>query len=211
MAEIILNERFRGPSLDPRLRWLNPPPSCTMDSSGLVVRSAEHTDFWQQTHYGFRGDNGHFLHLDVAGDFAVTTKLSFQPTHQYDQAGLMVRVGPSCWIKTSVEHEPEGPKLGVVVTNHNYSDWSLQNFTGERIELQLRIRRQSQDFLVEWSPVRSANWELLRMTHLHEGGGQPLLCGLYACSPKGGGFGAEFEFLQLETLPCPDGTSHLPT
>lgn len=199
MGKSVLNERFRGPSLDPRLRWLNPPPSWSMDSSGLVVRPAANTDFWQQTHYGFRADNGHFLHFDLTGDFTMTTQVRLHPIHQYDQAGLMVRVGPSCWIKTSVEHESEGPaKLGVVVTNHNHSDWSLQNFPGDRIELQLRIHRHSQDFLVEWSPVQGTTWELLRMAHLHEGVGKPMLCGVYACSPKGDGFRAEFEFLQVE-------------
>ena len=198
MAESILNEQFRGPALDPRLRWLNPPPAWSVESAGLVVRPAAKTDFWQQTHYGFRADNGHFLHCEVAGDFIVTTKVRFHPAHQYDQAGLMVRVGPSCWIKTSVEYESEGPsKLGAVVTNHSRSDWSLQDFPRGRSEVWLRIRREAQDFLVEWSLGASGSWELLRVTHLHEGHGQPVECGLYACSPKGDGFRAEFEFLQV--------------
>jgi uncharacterized protein len=209
MAESILNEQFHGPSLDSRLRWLNPPPSWSLGSPGLVVHTAANTDFWQQTHYGFRADNGHFLHLELGGDFTMTTQVRFHPVNQYDQAGLMVRVGPPCWIKTSVEFEPEGPsKLGVVVTNQSHSDWSLQNFPGDRNELQLRIRRESQDFLVEWSPVLSASWELVRVTHLHEGGGQPVLCGLYGCSPKGGGFRAEFEFLQIELHSPPGGTGN---
>jgi regulation of enolase protein 1 (concanavalin A-like superfamily) len=198
MAESILNEQFREPALDARLRWLNPPPTWGVESAGLVVQPAANTDFWQQTHYGFRADNGHFLHVEVAGDFTVTTKVRFRPAHQYDQAGLMVRFGPSCWIKTSVEYESEGPsKLGAVVTNHSHSDWSLQDFPRGQNEARLRIRREAQDFLVEGSPGASESWELLRVTHLHEGEGQQLQCGLYACSPKGGGFRAEFEFLQV--------------
>ncbi len=199
MAESILNEEFHGPALDARLRWLNPPPAWSVEAAGLVVCPAAKTDFWQLTHYGFCADNGHFFHFDVTGDFGATTKVRFYPAHQYDQAGLMVRVGPSCWIKTSVEYESEGPsKLGAVVTNHNRSDWSLQDFPRDRNEVQLRIRREAQDFLVEWSPAETGRWELLRVTHLHEGYGQPVLCGLYACSPKGGGFRAEFEFLLVE-------------
>lgn len=199
MAENILNEQFRGPSLDTRLQWLNPPPAWSIEPTGLVVHPAARTDFWQQTHYGFRADNGHFLYLEAVGDFTVTTKVRFHPAHQYDQAGLMIRVGSSCWIKTSVEYESEGPsKVGAVVTNHGHSDWSLQDFPRGRNEVRLRIRRTSQDFLVEWSPAACGSWELLRVTHLHEGDGQPVLCGLYACSPKGGGFRAEFAFLLVE-------------
>jgi uncharacterized protein len=198
MGKSILDEQFHGPTLDSRLRWLNPPPAWSMEAAGLVVRPAANTDFWQETHYGFRADNGHFLHFEVAGDFAMATKVRFHPAHQYDQAGLMVRVAPSCWIKTSVEYESEGPsKVGAVVTNHSYSDWSLQDFPRGPNEVRLRIRRESQDFQIEWSPGPSENWQLLRVTHLHEGAGLPVQCGLYACSPKGDGFRAEFESLQV--------------
>ncbi len=198
MTESILSERFKGPTLDARLQWLNRPPAWSVESAGLLVQPAAKTDFWQQTHYGFRADNGHFLHVEVGGDFTVTTKVRFHPAQQYDQAGLMVRVGPSGWSKTVVEYESEGPsKLGVVVTNHSRSDWSLQGFPPGLNEVRLRIRREAQDFVVEWAPGARGTWELLRMTHLHEGDGQPLQCGLDACGPKGAGFRAEFEFLQV--------------
>ena len=36
----------------------------------------------------------------------MTAHVAFNPVHRYDQAGLMVRVSPTCWLKTSVEHEP---------------------------------------------------------------------------------------------------------
>ena len=200
MAQNILNERFKGPVLDSRLQWLNPPPPWTLEPSGLVVRPAPETDFWQQTHYGFRADNGHFLYLKVAGDFSVTTRVRFHPAHLYDQAGLMVRVGPSCWIKTSVEYESKGPcKLGAVVTNGGYSDWSLQDFPRVQKQVRLRIRRAGQDFLVEWGRGAGRAWELLRVAHLHQGGaGRPMQCGLYVCSPKDSGFRAEFEFLRID-------------
>ena len=198
MAETILNELFNGPALDARLRWLNPPPAWGLESGRLVVRPAPQTDFWQQTHYGFRADNGHFLHLEIAGDFSVTTKVHFHPAHLYDQAGLMVRVGPSCWIKTSVECESQGPfKLGAVVTNHGHSDWSLQDFPRGRNQVRLRIRRKAEDFLVEWASGAGESWRLLRVAYLHERADQPVKCGVYASSPKGGGFRAEFEFFRV--------------
>ena len=198
MTETILSERFTGPALDGRLRWLNLPARWRVGPAGLVVRPAAQTDFWQRTHYGFRADNGHFLHLKVAGDFSVTTRVRFHPAHAYDQAGLMVRVGRSCWIKTSVEYEPNGPcKLGAVVTNRGWSDWSLQDFPRSRNEVRLRIRREAQDFRVEWARGPGAGWQLIRVAHLHGGAGRPVLCGVYACSPKGGGFRAEFGFLRV--------------
>lgn len=131
MSDRPLDERFLREQFSRRLRWLNPPLSWKVEPSlpALVVEPAAKTDFRQQTHYGFCADNGHFLHLDVGGLFTLTTKVRFHPAHQYDQAGLMVRRGPSCWIKTSVEYEPNGPsQLGAVVTNQGFSDWSMQDF-----------------------------------------------------------------------------------
>lgn len=197
---LILGERFQQHVLDPRLRWLNPPPTWAVDSSrpALIVQPAASTDFWQETHYGFRADNGHFLFAEVGGDFTITTKVRFHPVHQYDQAGLMIRVGPSCWLKTSVEYEPHGPaRLGAVVTNHGFSDWSVQDFPRETREVCLRIRKEASDFIVEFAANENSNWNQMRIAHLNIENAAPLACGLYACSPKGAGFRAEFEFLEI--------------
>ena len=170
-----------------------------VDLAGIdVVGFATPTDFWQQTHYGFRADNGHFLSIEVAGDFSITTKVRFHPVHQYDQAGLMIRVGPMCWIKASVEHEPQGPaRLGAVVTNHGFSDWSVQDFPRETREVCLRIRKEDLDFIIEFASNENAGWNQMRIAQLNIESVAPPSCGLYACSPKGSGFRAEFEFMQI--------------
>ena len=204
-TNLSLDERFNQPTLDPRLRWLNPPPNWTVDASlpALIVHPAAPTDFWQETHYGFRADNGHFLFTEIPGDFTITTRVRFHPVHQYDQAGLMIRLGPSCWIKTSVEHEPEGPaRLGAVVTNHGFSDWSVQNFPRETREVCLRIRKEASDFIVEFASGEDSVWNLIRVAHLHLESAAPLDCGIYVCSPKGDGFCAEFGFLKITATPA---------
>lgn len=45
----------------------------------LHVEPDAPTDFWQRTHYGFRVDNGHFLHADVTGDFVLGVRVCFRP------------------------------------------------------------------------------------------------------------------------------------
>jgi regulation of enolase protein 1 (concanavalin A-like superfamily) len=201
MLKRYLDETFTGPVLHPQLRWHCEPARWSIDAFGPCLRLEPNsgTDFWQRTHYGFQADNGHFLNTGVAGDFVLTTKVRFQPAHQYDQAGLMVRVSPACWLKTSVEYEPVGPsRLGAVVTNAAYSDWSTQSFASGPGEVRLRVRRTGDDFLVEAAPDERG-WEQIRVCHLHEGRGQPVLCGLYACSPKGPGFVAEFAGLTIDS------------
>jgi regulation of enolase protein 1 (concanavalin A-like superfamily) len=208
MSTLLLHEDFDKPAMDARLAWLHPPGKWSIDASRcvLIVEPDARTDFWQKTHYGFDADNGHFLFAAVQGDVILTTRVSFRPAHQYDQAGLMARISPSCWLKTSVEFEPEGPgRLGVVVTNAGYSDWSTQQFPRGRNEVWLRIRREGTDALVEFSE-EGDRWAQIRMAHLHEAdAGDAIAYGLYAASPTGAGFVAEFGFVRIELGRVQDG------
>jgi regulation of enolase protein 1 (concanavalin A-like superfamily) len=193
---LILDDHFEQLTLKEAWRWLNPPRNWRIERSGLVMHPEAETDFWQETHYGFQADNGHFLFTQIEGDFTITTKMRFQPKHQYDQAGLMVRSGPLDWIKASVEYEPHGPcRLGAVVTMHGFSDWSVQNFPREKLEVCLRIRKEGADYIIEFASDEDSDWTLMRIAHLESSA--PLSGGLYACSPKGGGFKAEFSFVQI--------------
>jgi regulation of enolase protein 1 (concanavalin A-like superfamily) len=204
MDNPILHELFDRRELDPRLRWHCEPPAWSVDPGRrcLRIQPSGGTDFWQRTHYGFQADNGHLLFAELAGDFILTTQVRFTPVHRYDQAGLMVRLSPSCWLKTSVEYEPDGPsRLGAVVTNHAYSDWSTQEFPLGRKAVGLRIHRRGGDYLVE-AAEDGRDWKQIRLAHLHEDReGALVQAGLYACSPKGAGFVAEFAFLRIDLAP----------
>ena len=111
MNEVQLDERFKNVALAPELKWHCEPAKWSIRRVDQVLRICPDakTDFWQRTHYGFEADTGHFLYVRTSGDFVVTTKVTTHPRSQYDQAGLMVRLSPACWIKTSVEFEPMSP------------------------------------------------------------------------------------------------------
>jgi regulation of enolase protein 1 (concanavalin A-like superfamily) len=201
MNTYIVNEIFNQGTISPQLQWYNPPQHniVNREEGYLVIKPEAHTDFWQKTHYGFVPDNGHFLYMEVTGDFILSTKVRFSPKHQYDQAGLMIRISPDCWLKTSVEYEPQGAsRLGVVVTNSGYSDWSTQEFLSPENEITLRVRRESSDYMVEYLKDESM-WIQMRMAHLMEDtGDMPVKAGLYACSPIGAGYEARFSFLKIQ-------------
>ena len=200
MTEPLLFTTFDSSAVLPALEWFCPPARWSAGEGALVIATDSATDFWRKTHYGFEADNGHFLHAAAAGDFVLSTRARFHPAHQYDQAGLMVRISPECWIKTSVEYEgPHEPsKLGVVVTNLGYSDWSTQDFSGSENEIELRVRRTGADYLVEFFDTAQGHWSQLRMTHLHAAPDALVQCGLYACSPKEAGLRAEFAYLRID-------------
>lgn len=145
-------------------RLVNPPepgePPVTDSLFGMEIKTATKTDYWQRTHYGFRFHNGHHFYIDVAGDWVLSTTVRSNPNSKYDQAGLMVRISESCWLKTSVEFQPGGgpSQLGAVVTNSGFSDWSTTDFFPSylddgraAVEVSLRIRREGSDYIVEAS------------------------------------------------------------
>ena len=184
---------------DSRLNWFSPPKKWSMEKDRLTIYPDAKTDFWQRTHYGFLNDNGHFFYIEVPDNFILTTRIHFFPQHQYDQAGLMVRISPDFWLKTSIEFEPDEPnRLGAVVTRFGYSDWSTQDISKQVKEYLLRIQQDGQDFIVEYRPSKNVHWSQIRMAHLEISAGTTVQCGLYACSPIEAGFKAEFEFLNYE-------------
>jgi uncharacterized protein len=123
-----------------------------------------------------------------------------RPLHQYDQAGLMIRLSAECWLKTSVEYENDAAsRLGCVVTNRGYSDWSTQDVSSTFTEFAVRLTRDGADYLVE-ARGPGMQWTQLRLAHLDEdSGSNPIQCGVYACSPKQAGFAATFRNFALTT------------
>ena len=201
MAAQDIDEDFDGVTPDARLQWWNPPRRAELRESRLVVMTRGGTDLWQRTHYGFRRDDAHCLLVDwPGGDFLLTTTVRVQPVHQYDQAGLIVRLSGDCWLKTSIEYEVDRPnRLGAVVTNAGWSDWSTQDVPSSLRAIRLRVGRTGADYLVEAAPLDGGEsaWSQLRVAHLAEDDGGSVQCGLYACSPKGEGLIAEFDYVRL--------------
>ncbi|HSV30418.1 MAG TPA: DUF1349 domain-containing protein [Atribacteraceae bacterium] len=201
---ILLQENFSLPELDPQLQWFSPPRHWRIEPQArhLIIEPDSKTDFWQKTHYGFQVDNGHFLFFQTAEEVTLTVTVTMNPHHQYDQAGAMVRFSPDCWIKTSVEYEQEGPsKLGAVVTNHGYSDWSTQDFQDFSLPLHFRITRQGNDYQIFCASGDLENsWTQLRITHLAHPPQAPVYFGLFACSPVERGLQARFSSLKIESI-----------
>lgn len=203
MPDLPIRERFRASGLDHRLEWLNAPGQWRIDAarSRLLVAPDSPTDFWQQTHYGFRADSGHLLATTIAGNFLIRARVRLAPVHPYDQAGVMIRYSPQCWIKASVEFEAAGAGyLGAVVTNAGRSDWSIQHYRAHSWDYCLQIRKVDTNVLVEYAPTDEGPWSLIRMAYLDPPERTLPQAGIYTCAPKGKGSQAEFLSLDIEPL-----------
>jgi len=196
MENIRFRESFDQPELHPDLKWHCEPSKWKVEDNQLIIATDSKTDFWQRTHYGFRADNGHFLYTEIEGDFVFETHVKCDFKHQYDQAGVMVYVSEDCWVKSSVEFELDDPsKLGAVVTNHGYSDWSTQDVDDSLIDFKLRIIRKGSDYIIQSFDEKINDWTQLRMFHLFDEA--KVKVGVYCCSPKMNGFQAHFNYLKI--------------
>jgi len=176
--------------------WLNE-PTFQLESGELSIVTADDTDFWQRTHYGFSRDNGHALLTSVSRDFVLTVQTRFAYRSQFDQCGLLLRIDALNWIKVSAEREDsETMRLGSVVTNLGYSDWATTDVDGHIGGVWYRVRSRENDFVIE-SSQDGIVWNQMRIAHLHSRQ-RPINVGIYACSPKKGGFRAMFSDLSLE-------------
>lgn len=171
-------------------KWINEPDEVSLGES-LTFQTAPDTDFWRNTHYGFNRMTAHALVTDVASKrFICRATIEMDPSHTYDQAGILLYVNDEHWLKTSVEYIPDGPShLGAVVTSFGYSDWSTRDFPNDAIREPLTFELAYTDGDVEvFFEFEGGTREQLRIAHLHDV--STLRIGPYACSPdpKASGF-----------------------
>ena len=177
------------------MQWYNEPPMWTTQGDTITVVTGPKTDFWRKTHYGFIRDNGHFYFETVSGDFVAEVKVTGAYAALYDQAGLMLRVDETTWMKCGIEFVEEVQQASVVVTR-DYSDWSVLPLVPAPPAFWIRVRRTGGAIEVQYSPD-GREYSLLRVAHLSEA--QPLQVGLMCASPQGNGFPVSFESFAIRT------------
>jgi regulation of enolase protein 1 (concanavalin A-like superfamily) len=169
--------------------WLNPPADAAPDGSALVVTTREGSDFWRTTSYGFVRDDGHALLTPFPPGTAVEVSFVADFTELYDQAGALVRVDASTWIKAGVELSDGAPQLGAVVT-HGTSDWSLApvpEWAGR--EVTVRVSR-SGDAVTVRARCADGPWRTVRLAWLDPAA--EATAGPFCCSPQRAGLRVRF-------------------
>jgi regulation of enolase protein 1 (concanavalin A-like superfamily) len=171
------------------MEWLNEPRTWSGDAAALTLVTDRETDFWQETFYGFRHDNGHVFGRRVDGDFTAEVEFAGGYEAQYDQAGLMIRADAANWLKTGIEFAHGRATLGAVLTRGGLSDWSIGPAAPVTGWTRLRVTRRGPALCVE----AAADGEALALLRLGPIGDAPsLLVGMMACSPSRAGFDARF-------------------
>jgi len=185
--------RLAGKPLLSKMKWLNEPASAKQSGDQFVVTTKPKTDFWRKTFYDYVTDNGHFFFLPVTGDFTFESRVAGKYAVVYDQAGLMVRIDSSTWLKCGLELVDGIGHASVVVTR-DFSDWSTVRGIPTKDPLWWRIVRKGSSLEVLFS-LDGRNFTSTRLAYL------PLQAsvdaGIMCCSPEGTGFESTFDELHL--------------
>jgi hypothetical protein len=179
--------------------WFNPPADWRRLEGDLIVSTDDKTDFWRKTEYGFIRDNGHFGYCTVIGDFSAEVTFVGKYETLYDQAGLMIRLDSTRWIKTGIEFVDDSMNFSTVVTNDT-SDWSLIPCSGTLEVEAVRARLVRKGSTISTAYRRAdGRWQMARIA----GFPSERLCqvGVMCCSPQRAGF--EVRFSDFVVIPGP--------
>jgi len=146
--------------------WLNEPAALDSLADDLVVTTADQSDFWNRTGYGFVHDDGHALLRDFPAHTAMEVEFSAEWTHEFDQAGLFLHADSEHWVKAGVEFADGVLGLGAVVTD-GMSDWSVGHVP-EWMNTRIRIRvSRTEDAITVRARADEEPWRLVRLAPIN--------------------------------------------
>lgn len=169
-------------------RWLNEPKLWSLGEGVISVVTDGQTDFWRETHYGFTRHSGHAYLSKIRGDFTAELRVRGRYEALYDQAGLMVLVDDSNWVKAGIEHSDGQASLGSVLTRE-HSDWATGPFEGDPGDFHLRMTVSRGVLRIQVSKD-GLTWPLVRLCPFPQAAS--CLVGPMTCSPSRAGLQVEF-------------------
>ena len=178
------------------MTWFNEPQNWKQENQHLSFFAEPGTDFWRETHYGFSRDNGHFYYEKVRGNFEIEAEFRGRFQTLYDQAGVMVRLDETTWVKTGIEFVNGIHHVSAVVTR-DFSDWSVVPFYSYPGFLRLKLKREGSAVTIEYCS-QEGDWITFRTAYLSTA--QELEVGRMAAAPEGAGFEVQFNEYRLNYL-----------
>ncbi len=171
-----------------RCVWHNEPQQWSLDNQVLHVTTDKGSDFWRETYYGFTRDSGHFFGMEWQGDFTASLRIHGRYEELYDQAGIMVRIDESHWIKAGIELSDGVACISNVLTLGR-SDWSTTAYAGDASDLYLRVTVADGVLRVQTS-ADGIRWPLLKLCPFPKS--QFYQVGPMCCTPEREGLEVRF-------------------
>lgn len=168
--------------------WLNKPHQSTLTPETLEIKTVEGSDFWRETFYGFTRDSGHFYGMPAPESFTAQLRIRAEYEQLYDQAGIMVRVDESRWVKAGIELSDGRAMLSSVLTN-GCSDWATAPYEGNPKDFWMRATVARGVLRLQVS-ADGKLWPLVRLAPFPQAASY--LVGPMCCTPERAGLKVQF-------------------
>ena len=178
-------------------KWIRKPKKFLILENKIEIITEPFTDLWQRTYYHFRNDNAPVLQVKTKEKyFSFIVKTNYESKVRFDQCGIVMYLDSDNWLKASSEYENNRiQRLGSVITNNGYSDWSSMDIDASIKEIWFRFSRRNDDFCVE-SSFDGVTFNQMRICHMFNVKDE-IQFGIYACSPENSSFKATFSNLKM--------------
>lgn len=173
--------------------WLNEPPQWSVNDDSLHVVTADNSDFWRETWYGFTRHSGHFYYREVSEDFTFQVKVNAEFSALYDQAGIMIAIDEQQWLKSGIEFSDGQPMMGSVLTV-GHSDWATGVFPADAGQFWMRITLKNGCLRLQYS-ADGISWPLLRLCRFPQASHYRI--GVMCCTPERAGLSVIFSEINL--------------
>ncbi len=173
--------------------WLNEPTEWSATDTALQVMTDAATDFWRETHYGFTRHSGHVFGVSVSGGFTASLRIRAGYKSLYDQAGMMILIDETRWVKAGIELSDGAAQLSSVLTLGR-SDWATGLFQGDAADFWIRATVDRGVLRLQAS-ADGVRWPLLRLCPFPEDARYTV--GPMCCTPERGGLPVLFSDFSL--------------
>ncbi len=179
------------------MEWTRAPKEYTVTENKVKMITEPFTDLWQRTYYHFRNDNAPVLQLATDEKyFSFVVKTEYDMKVRYDQSGIVMYLNSDNWLKAAMEYENDKiQRLGCVVTNNGYSDWSSVDVDTSVKSMWFRFSRRDNDFCIENS-TDGKDFKQMRICHMFNLE-DTIRFGIYACSAENSSFEATFTDMEI--------------
>jgi uncharacterized protein len=179
--------------------WLYQPSHWNETGDTLTATVPPGTDYWRVTHYGFIRDNGPFRYQEQAGNFEATVRISGKYHELYHQAGLMIRIDETHWIKAGIEFVNGKQNVSAVVTRE-FSDWSVLARSDSPAFIWLRLQRYHDTVQLSYS-TDNRQWSMIRLAFFPPL--VPVKIGMFAAAPGKEPLDVTFNHFSIGALDSP--------
>lgn len=179
------------------MEWVRAPKQYSITEDNVEIITEAFTDLWQRTYYHFRNDNAPVLQISTDEKyFSFVVRTEFDTKVRYDQSGIVMYLDSENWLKASMEYENDKiQRLGSVVTNNGYSDWSSMDVDASIKSMWFRLSRRENDFCIENS-MDGVHFKQMRICHMFNVK-ETIQFGIYACSAEDSSFKATFTNMEV--------------